>query len=101
MRQIRSKTKHGDRQNSDDSDEVFDIFDGRWPEIRSEVGRNFQRLTEQDLRRVDQNHEALVAVFRERYGYSEVEAQREWETFMDMYGASKRPSRNENQNKRR
>jgi hypothetical protein len=48
----------------------------RWRELRTDLLRHWSRLDRADLDRIDGDHDRLRATLRERYGYTEEEADR-------------------------
>lgn len=56
----------------------------RWDEIRDDVSRRWDRLTEADLDQIAGDAERLMSALRERYEYSREEAERGVEELIEM-----------------
>ena len=54
-----------------------DIIKGNWKQLKGQVQKQWGKLTDDDLDRVDGNREQLVGVIQERYGKTKDEAERE------------------------
>ena len=48
---------------------------GVWRQVRQEVHRRWERLTDEDLDRIDGSREQLVGKLEDRYGWSRVRAE--------------------------
>ncbi|MGE5250919.1 MAG: CsbD family protein [Bacteroidota bacterium] len=58
-----------------------DILKGKWMQLRGDIRRTWGELTDDDLDRVAGERDKLAGVLRERYGWSQEEADRridEW-----------------------
>ncbi len=58
-----------------------DILKGKWMQIRGDVKKNWGKLTDDDLTRVNGDRDKLIGVLQERYGYSHEQAEREMNRF--------------------
>lgn len=59
-----------------------DELKNHWQDWRDSLGRYFDRLTADDITRIDGNHETLLELLHERYGYSKQRAWAEFDGFM-------------------
>jgi uncharacterized protein YjbJ (UPF0337 family) len=62
-----------------------EIFKGKWKQIRGEAKRQWGKLTDDDLRRVDGRLDRFVGVIQEKYGYSAETAQEEADRFLSKF----------------
>lgn len=54
-----------------------DIFKGKWHEIKGKVKSKWGKLTDNELKEIEGNNEALYGYLQKHYGYSKEEAKRE------------------------
>ncbi len=54
---------------------------GQWNQIKGEVKKQWGKLTDDDLERIEGNRDKLVGKIQERYGKSKEEAEREVDTY--------------------
>ncbi len=59
-----------------------DIVHGQWDQLRRPILQRWDRLTGQDLDRIEGNYEKLVGTIQSRYGQSREDAERELADFM-------------------
>jgi uncharacterized protein YjbJ (UPF0337 family) len=62
-----------------------DILAGKWKQAKGEIQRQWGKLTNDDLDVIEGNHEKLVGLVQERYGYAREEAEREVNHFLERY----------------
>lgn len=62
-----------------------DIFSGKWKQLKGEVKKQWGKLTDDDLQIVEGQHDKLVGLVQERYGYARERAEQEVERFLDQY----------------
>lgn len=55
------------------------IFEGKWKQVRGDVKVWWGKLTDDDLDKVEGNYEKLIGLLQEKYGYTQQQAQDEWE----------------------
>ena len=58
-----------------------DIIKGKWTQIKGSLKTKWGKLTDDDLSRIDGNHEYLVGKLQERYGWQKDQAEREIHDF--------------------
>jgi uncharacterized protein YjbJ (UPF0337 family) len=58
-----------------------DVLKGKWMQIRGDVKRQWGKLTDDDLTRIDGDRDKLMGILEERYGYSREQAEREVDRF--------------------
>lgn len=61
-----------------------DILRGQWTNLKGKVKETFGKLTDDDLLQMQGSTDRIVGVLQERYGYSKLEAQREWDNFVSQ-----------------
>ena len=64
----------------------WDIVKGRWRQMKSDVRRQWAKLTDDDLEYIDARREQLVGRIQERYGVMKDDAERQ----VDRWLASRR-----------
>ena len=64
-----------------------DILSGKWKQLKGEIKKQWGKLTDDDLDVVQGQHEKLIGLVQERYGYAREQAEREVERFLDRYNA--------------
>jgi uncharacterized protein YjbJ (UPF0337 family) len=55
------------------------VFEGKWKQFRGEVKVWWGKLTDDDLDKVEGNYDKLIGLLQEKYGYTQQQAQEEWE----------------------
>jgi uncharacterized protein YjbJ (UPF0337 family) len=55
------------------------VFEGKWKQFRGEVKIWWGKLTDDDLDKVEGNYDKLIGLLQEKYGYTQQQAQEEWE----------------------
>jgi uncharacterized protein YjbJ (UPF0337 family) len=58
------------------------IIAQKWNEWKADLRAHWDRVTEDDWRRIEADREGLLTVLQERYGYSRAEAEREVDDFV-------------------
>jgi uncharacterized protein YjbJ (UPF0337 family) len=58
-----------------------DIIQGKWTQIKGSLKAKWGKLTDEDLNRMDGNHQYLVGTLQERYGWQKDQAEREIREF--------------------
>jgi uncharacterized protein YjbJ (UPF0337 family) len=62
-----------------------DIIHGRWRQLKGNVRKQWGKLTDDDVARIEGSREKLVGVIQERYGKAREDAEREVERFEQAY----------------
>ena len=70
-------------------------WQGKLQEVRDELAREWEKLTEKDLRSIEDELDRIVGLFEKRYGYSSERALAELERYVDRYGERTRAALNE------
>jgi hypothetical protein len=65
-----------------------DTFSQNWKELRNKVRQRWMSLNNTDIGAIDGNVDVLVDLIRERYGYTQAQAEAEVERFLAESGAS-------------
>jgi len=55
-----------------------DIFEGKWKQIRGQAKVWWNKLTDDDLGKVEGKFEKLVGLLQEKYGYTREQAEEEF-----------------------
>jgi len=58
------------------------VLEGKWMQLRGAVREKWGDLTDDDLDQIAGKREKLAGVLQERYGYSEIEVNREIDDFL-------------------
>ena len=58
-----------------------DIIQGKWTQIKGSLKAKWGKLTDDDLSRIDGNHDYLIGRLQERYGWQKDHAERELRDF--------------------
>ncbi|MCB0123767.1 MAG: hypothetical protein KDE58_16050, partial [Caldilineaceae bacterium] len=70
-------------------------WQGKLQEVRDELAREWEKLTEKDLHSIEDELDRIVGLFEKRYGYSSERALAELERYVDRYGERTRAVLNE------
>jgi uncharacterized protein YjbJ (UPF0337 family) len=62
-----------------------DILQGKWRQMRGEVKKWWGNLTDDDLDRIAGDHDKLIGLLQEKYGYSREKAEEEITRRFDAY----------------
>lgn len=55
------------------------IFEGKWKQVKGEAKVWWGKLTDDDLEKVGGEYDKLIGLLQEKYGYTQQQAQEEWE----------------------
>ena len=58
-----------------------DIIQGKWTQLKGSIKAKWNKLTDDDLGRMEGNREYLVGRLQERYGWQKDQAERELRDF--------------------
>ena len=59
------------------------ILEGRWKQLRGAVREKWGVLTDDELDQIAGNSEKLAGLLQEKYGYSQMEAERQIDEFLE------------------
>lgn len=62
------------------------ILQGKWKQLRGEIRQRWGEITDDDLDQVAGQSDKLAGVLQERYGYTQMEAERQIDEFLDEWG---------------
>lgn len=62
-----------------------DILAGKWKQAKGEIKKQWGKLTDDDLDVIEGEHDKLVGLVQERYGYAREDAEREVNRFLERY----------------
>jgi len=62
-----------------------DVLAGKWKQVQGEIKKQWGKLTDDDLAMVEGQHDKLVGLVQERYGYAREQAEREVDQFLQKY----------------
>lgn len=62
-----------------------DVLKGKWLQLKGEVKRQWNRLTDDDLGQIEGSTENMLGKLQERYGIARDEAERELNTFLNRH----------------
>jgi uncharacterized protein YjbJ (UPF0337 family) len=71
-----------------------DVFEHKWKELRSHVRPRWISLTDEDVARIDGKVDVLIELLREKYGYTEAQAETEVNRFIQEMGTAKQSNPN-------
>lgn len=63
------------------------VLQDKWAVIRSKIRPRWMALTDEDVANIDGNLDALIALLREKYGYTEMQAEGRVHRFLEENGA--------------
>ena len=56
-----------------------DVFEGKWKQMRGQAKVWWGKLTDDDLEKVDGKFDKLIGLLQEKYGYTQQQAEEEFE----------------------
>jgi uncharacterized protein YjbJ (UPF0337 family) len=59
-----------------------DAFENQWKPLRKEVRQHWLALTDADVNRIEGHVDVLVELLREKYGYTQAQAEKEIDRFL-------------------
>jgi uncharacterized protein YjbJ (UPF0337 family) len=59
------------------------ILEGKWKQLRGIVREKWGELTDDELDEIAGNSERLAGVLQEKYGYTQMEAERQIDEFLE------------------
>jgi uncharacterized protein YjbJ (UPF0337 family) len=67
------------------------ILEGKWMQLRGAIREKWGELTDDELDQIAGKRDKLAGVLQERYGFTELEAEREIDDFLDHWEEYDRP----------
>jgi uncharacterized protein YjbJ (UPF0337 family) len=61
------------------------ILEGRWMQLKGSIREKWGQLTDDELDQIAGKRDKLAGILQERYGYSELEAERELDDFLEYW----------------
>lgn len=61
------------------------ILEGNWKKIRGTIREKWGELTDDELDQIAGKRDKLAGVLQERYGYTQVEAERQIDDFLESW----------------
>ena len=61
------------------------ILEGNWKQIRGTIREKWGELTDDELDQIAGKRDKLAGVLQERYGYTQVEAERQLDEFLESW----------------
>jgi len=61
------------------------ILEGKWMQLRGSIREKWGDLTDDELDQIAGKRDRLAGVLQERYGYNEMEVEREIDDFLDNW----------------
>jgi uncharacterized protein YjbJ (UPF0337 family) len=61
------------------------ILEGKWMQLKGSIREKWGDLTDDELEQIAGKRDKLAGVLQERYGYTELEAEREIDSFLDTW----------------
>jgi uncharacterized protein YjbJ (UPF0337 family) len=61
------------------------ILEGKWMQLRGSIREKWGDLTDDELDQIAGKRDKLAGKLQERYGYTELEAEREIDDFLDHW----------------
>jgi uncharacterized protein YjbJ (UPF0337 family) len=59
-----------------------DMLKGTWKQLKGNVKKQWGKLTDDDMLAIEGNKDILIGKLQERYGYSRMEAEKDYETWL-------------------
>ena len=64
------------------------ILEGNWKQIRGTIREKWGELTDDELDQIAGKRDKLAGMLQERYGYTQVEAERQIDDFLESWEAT-------------
>jgi uncharacterized protein YjbJ (UPF0337 family) len=59
-----------------------DMLKGAWKQLKGNVKQKWGKLTDDDLMEIDGNKDILIGKLQQKYGYSKVEAEKNYDEWV-------------------
>ena len=59
-----------------------DILKGQWKQLKGQIQKQWGKLTDDELDEIEGNKDILIGKLQERYGYSQAQAEMEYNTWL-------------------
>ena len=69
------------------------VVKGSWHEIKGAIKEKWGKLTDDDITALEGKEEKLVGLLQKKYGYSKIEAERQYDEFMGRYKSREHAAR--------
>ncbi len=64
------------------------VLEGKWMQLRGAIRDKWGEITDNELDQIAGKREKLAGVLQEKYGYTQMEAEREIDGFLEHWEAS-------------
>lgn len=61
------------------------VLQGKWKEVRGGLKKQWGKLTDDDVRRIQGSLDQIAGIIQQRYGYTKERAEREIDEYLDIY----------------
>ena len=62
---------------------IGNVLEGKWKQLRGSVRARWGELTDDDLDQIAGNRDRLTGLLQEKYGYTQMEAERQIDEFLN------------------
>lgn len=66
-----------------------DMFKGAWKQLKGNVKKQWGKLTDDDMLAIEGNKDVLIGKLQERYGYSRVQAEKDYLNWLSAQEADR------------
>lgn len=81
VKQVGKEAAHDLQDSAQKAPENWTTLKGRWNQIKGEAKRQWGKLTDDDLMRIEGDYDKLVGLIQQKYGFSRSQAEQEVNTF--------------------
>jgi uncharacterized protein YjbJ (UPF0337 family) len=81
LRLIKGQTNYSKRRKKMNEN----ILEGKWLQLKGKIREKWGELTDDELDKIAGKRDRLAGILQERYGYTELEAEREINDFLDHW----------------
>jgi len=61
------------------------VLEGKWKQLRGNIREKWGELTNDDLDQIAGKRDKLAGILQERYGYTQMEAERQIDEFLETW----------------